>query len=655
MNKLQAGVSDLLQSLLITAPLGTKLAGITAGIVNYFNADFCRIWLIRPGDRCDQGCVHSEATEGPHVCRQRERCLHLLASSGRYTHLDGPVHRRVPFGCYKIGKIASGEEHHFLMSDLGHDPRIHDNEWARDLGLISFAGYQIRNPEGDTCGVLALFSKQIISPAEDSLLEGLSNAVALATQQAFMEESLRNKTAFLNTLLNALPFPVYYKDCLCRYIGFNRAYEQLTGKTYDQLHNRSAIDIAETTDLDEIYQFKDIDLLRSQGTQVFESLVTDTNGTKRSVVLHKATFTDSTGNLLGLIGAIHDITELKRAEEAYHLQAVELEQEIAERQLTQEHMHAQSLLLEKEIFERRKAQDELERMNEILELHVQERTVELVQKNTELQRAYEELKNVQAQMLHQDKMASIGQLAAGVAHEINNPIGFIISNLSSLSKYVEKISAYLDSDENILSGCDPGIMQLLEQERKKYRIGHIRTDLPELIAESTDGAQRIRQIVQDLKRFSRVDKAENSLANINEGLESTISIAWNELKYKTNIVKEYGQLSMLKCNLGQLNQVFLNILVNAAQAIEEQGTIRVITREEDSSVRIIFSDNGCGIAPEALNHIFDPFYTTKEVGKGTGLGLAIAYDIIVNKHGGRIDVTSEVGVGSTFTILLPIK
>ena len=150
--------------------------------------------------------------------------------------------------------------------------------------------------------------------------------------------------------------------------------------------------------------------------------------------------------------------------------------------------------------------------------------------------------------------------------------------LSSLSKYVEKISAYLDSDEIILSGCDPGVMQLLEQERKKYRIGHIRADLPELNAESTDGAQRIRQIVQDLKRFSRVDKAENSLANINEGLESTISIAWNELKYKTNI---------------------------------------------------------------------------KEVGKGTGLGLAIAYDIIVNKHGGRIDVTSEVGVGSTVTILLP--
>ena len=476
-----------------------------------------------------------------------------------------------------------------------------------------------------------------------------------AEVSAVMEESLRDNTTFLNTLLNALPFPVYYKDCDGRYIGFNKAYEHLTGKTYDQMHNRSAVDIAATTDLDEIYQFKDFELLHSQGTQTFESLVTDTNGIKRSVVLHKATFTDSAGNLLGLIGAIHDITELKSAEEAYHFQAVELEQEIAERQLVQEHMYAQSRLLEKEIVERKKAQDELERMNEILELRVQERTAELVKKNDEVQRAYEELKNVQTQMLHQDKMASIGLLAAGVAHEINNPIGFIISNLSSLSKYVEKISAFLDSDENILAGCDSGARVLLERERKKYRIDHIRADMPEMIAESTDGAQRIRQIVQDLKRFSRVDTSESSNANINEGLESTISIAWNELKYKTNIIKEYGQLPMLKCNQGQLNQVFLNILVNAAQAIEEQGTIRVLTREVDSLVQIVFSDNGCGISAEALSHIFEPFFTTKEVGKGTGLGLAIAYDIIVNKHGGHIEVTSEVGVGSTFTISLPIK
>jgi PAS domain S-box-containing protein len=175
----QEGVNLLLQSLLKPAPLETKLAGITDGIVRYFDADFCRIWLIRPGDLCESACMHAEVTEGPHVCRHRDRCLHLLASSGRYTHIDGKVHRRVPFGCYKIGRIASGEEHKFLTNNVDNDPRIHDHKWAHKLGLVSFAGYQLRVPEGETIGVLALFSRRPIFPSEDAMLDGLSSAVAL--------------------------------------------------------------------------------------------------------------------------------------------------------------------------------------------------------------------------------------------------------------------------------------------------------------------------------------------------------------------------------------------------------------------------------------------------------------------------------------------
>jgi two-component system NtrC family sensor kinase len=191
------------------------------------------------------------------------------------------------------------------------------------------------------------------------------------------------------------------------------------------------------------------------------------------------------------------------------------------------------------------------------------------------------------------------------------------------------------------------------QERQKYKIDHICRDMPDIITESSEGAQRVRQIVQDLKNFSRIDGAQFAAADINEGLESTISIAWNELKYKTTIIREYGVLPLFWCNLGQLNQVFLNILVNAAHAIKEQGEIRITTREEEGAAQIAISDTGGGIPPEHIKHIFEPFFTTKEVGKGTGLGLAIAYDIVVNKHGGRIDVVSEIGTGSTFTITLP--
>ena len=306
------------------------------------------------------------------------------------------------------------------------------------------------------------------------------------------------------------------------------------------------------------------------------------------------------------------------------------------------------------ILNQKQDQLKLKEINEGLEQRVQERTSELNDRNAEIQRAYDNLKMAQAQLLQQDKMASVGQLAAGVAHEINNPMGFIISNLGSLGKYVEKLSAYLEADEKVLNGCAPAIREMVAQERQKYKIDRICKDMPDLIAESSDGAQRVRKIVQDLKDFSRVNGGEFISGDINQGLESTLSIASNELKYKTIVIKEYGQLPPVWCNMGQLNQVFLNILVNAAHAIVEHGEIRLTTWVEDNSARISISDTGCGIAPEHLKRIFDPFFTTKEVGKGTGLGLAIAYDIIVNKHGGRIDVQSEVGVGTTFTIMLPL-
>jgi len=278
-----------------------------------------------------------------------------------------------------------------------------------------------------------------------------------------------------------------------------------------------------------------------------------------------------------------------------------------------------------------------------------------IHSHTRLQRAYDDLKRLQAKLLQQDKMASVGQLAAGVAHEINNPMGFIISNLGSLGKYVEKLTAYLDADEKVLSGCDPAVWEMVTQERQKYKIDRIRKDMPDLISESSDGAQRVRQIVQDLRSFSRVDGTEFGNADINEGLESTLSIACNELKYKATVIREYGRLPHVWCNMGQLNQVFLNILLNAVHAIVDQGEISIATLEEEGSVRISISDTGCGILPENMKRIFDPFFTTKDVGKGTGLGLAIAYDIVVNKHGGGIEVTSEVGRGTTFTIMLPVR
>ncbi len=276
-------------------------------------------------------------------------------------------------------------------------------------------------------------------------------------------------------------------------------------------------------------------------------------------------------------------------------------------------------------------------------------------KNRELENAYKELKASQSTILQQEKMASIGQLAAGVAHEINNPTGFITSNLGTLDKYTRKLTEFLNIQTSLIESCNTAeTIELLNERRNSLKVDYIMNDVNDLIKESLDGADRIKNIVQNLKSFSRIDESKNQYADINECIESTLNIVWNELKYKTTIKKEYGNLPPAKCYPQQINQVIMNILVNAAQAIETQGDIFIKTWNGNGSVNISIADTGCGIPEDKLNKIFEPFYTSKEVGKGTGLGLSIAYDII-KKHNGELLVTSEIGEGTSFTIKLPLE
>lgn len=277
-------------------------------------------------------------------------------------------------------------------------------------------------------------------------------------------------------------------------------------------------------------------------------------------------------------------------------------------------------------------------------------------KNRELQNAYDELKATQSQFVQQEKMASIGQLAAGVAHEINNPIGFVTSNLGTLQKYMARVAEFLQKQAEIFprEAGDDRAMRLAEI-RRQLKIEAIFEDLPALLAESLDGVERVRKIVQNLKSFSRIDQSDYSMADINQCLDDTLNIIWNELKYKCTVKKDYGDLPQTRCYPQQLNQVFMNLLVNAAQAIESKGEIVITTRASETGITIAIADSGSGIAPENLNRIFEPFFTTKEVGKGTGLGLSITYDIVTKKHGGRIEVASEPGKGTTFVVTLPVK
>ena len=271
----------------------------------------------------------------------------------------------------------------------------------------------------------------------------------------------------------------------------------------------------------------------------------------------------------------------------------------------------------------------------------------------ELSRRQKENESIQRHLLQSDKLAAIGQLAAGVAHEINNPIGFVSSNMGSLERYVKDILEVLDFCAG-LAGEDEKALAAVQEIKQQKNFDYLRGDIRQLIAESQDGLQRVRKIVDDLKSFSRVDEANWQLADLHAGIESTLNMVWNELKYHCTVHKEYGELPEVWCLPSQINLIFMNLLVNAGQAIAGKGDITIRTGRRGEEVFVAIADTGAGIPPEVQRRLFEPFFTTKPVGKGTGLGLSLAWGV-VQKHGGRIEVDSTPGQGSTFTVWLPVK
>jgi len=322
-------------------------------------------------------------------------------------------------------------------------------------------------------------------------------------------------------------------------------------------------------------------------------------------------------------------------EEQVRTRTHELETALRENERINRDLQHAKELMEQEIEERARAHQALEREREEQKI--------LIHK----------LEDAHCQLLQSEKLASIGQLAAGVAHEINNPIGFVNSNLGTLSTYVNDLLALINVYEQAEPALDDAAAQArIAQARRDADIAYLREDIVSLINESIDGTSRVRRIVQDLRDFSRIGEADWQWTDLHAGIDSTLNVVRNEIKYKADVVREYGTLPQVECLPSQINQVLMNLLVNAAQAIAEHGTITIRTGASDQQVWVAISDTGCGIDHEHLQKIFDPFFTTKPVGKGTGLGLSVSYGII-EKHGGRIEVASERGKGTTFTIWLP--
>ncbi|WP_196139456.1 sensor histidine kinase [Aliikangiella sp. G2MR2-5] len=276
-----------------------------------------------------------------------------------------------------------------------------------------------------------------------------------------------------------------------------------------------------------------------------------------------------------------------------------------------------------------------------------------------IKQQYEELKSAQSQLVHSEKMASIGQLAAGVAHEINNPLGYVNSNLNTLKDYVMELGQFIDELLNQVGdicnkqeSCSQ-IPEVISNLKNEYEVEFILSDTQELVSESIFGMEKVKKIIQSLKNFTHAGEEQMKKSDINACIEETVRIVWNELKYHCKVKKELGELPETYCHPSQLNQVFMNLLINAGHAIKEKGEISIKTYKVDDFICIKIQDNGTGIDEKHLNQLFNPFFTTKPVGQGTGLGLSISYGIIEN-HKGKIVVESEVGVGTCFTIHLPI-
>jgi signal transduction histidine kinase len=299
-------------------------------------------------------------------------------------------------------------------------------------------------------------------------------------------------------------------------------------------------------------------------------------------------------------------------------------------------------------------------MNVNLEKLVEQRTeqlkktyVDLQQTHSELKQTHGELQRTQAQLVQSEKMASLGQLVAGIAHELNNPISFIYGNMDHLESYVQEMKTLITTFTN-LNFLSPEEKKQVDEMVQNADLDFVLQDLDKLIKSCRNGAERTKNIVTSLRNFSRLDEAEYKKADIHEGLDSTLDILTSYYKNRITVHKDYGPLPKIPCFASQLNQVFMNLLANASQAIEGKGDLWIKTSIKDKKALISIKDSGKGVSEENIKKLFTPFFTTKPVGQGTGLGLSVSYGII-QKHNGRIEVESKVGVGTTFTIELPLE
>lgn len=467
--------------------------------------------------------------------------------------------------------------------------------------------YRIRRPDG---GVRWIHDHGFPVYSPDGTLRCMTGVARDITSQKEMEEALRHSNQMFENIFSSIHIHIAYLDPDFRFIRVNTAYAAAAGYEATFFEGKGHFELFPNEENERIFRQT---CKSGQPCFALEKAFDYPDQPERGTTYWDWSLIPlkkEDGRVYGLLLTLVDVTERAKNRQALE-QALAAARDLAE---------------------------------------------ELRLKNRDLKKNSDRLRRTQEQIIEQEKLATIGQLTAGIAHEINNPLSFVASNLSALGKYFIRLREYLEAQEVVLAGLDekdPALIELAEL-RRRLKLEHILADGDDLIDESLDGAKRLKSIVLDLKSFSRREDGDMARVDINTCLKSTLNMVWNELKYKCQVVKELGgDLPPVLCHSQQINQVFMNLLVNAGHAIEEHGTITVRSWQEGEAIKVAISDTGSGIAPDVAARIFDPFFTTKKAGKGTGLGLSISMDI-VRAHGGDLKVDSEPGRGTTFTLQLPI-
>ncbi len=673
-------LNNLKESLLGSEPLEEKLKWIADGVVDILGADFARIWITGKGDICDSGCMHANPVEGPHVCRDRNRCLHLAASSGRYTHLDG-AHGRVPFGGYKIGRIAAAEEIGFLTNDVTRDPRVHNHPWARELGLVSFAGCRLLARDGTSIGVLALFSKRALSSEEAALLQTIAGTASSVIQVSKSLDALResenkyrliaeNTADLISTLDMNLHF-TYVGPATKRLRGFTA--EEAMAQPLDQVLTPDSMRLA-------LSVFEEEMLLEAGGTadphrtRILELEEYKKDGSTVWLEVNLSFLRDKNLNPVEILVVSRDISDRRRAEDelrqyahivsstkdmlalinknfvylaanaAYLRAFAKTADEVIGRTVADVCGETFFRTVSRPRAERCLAGENV-RYQDWFEFPSAGRRFMDVAYSPYLGpdgailgfvvtgRDITEQKSLHARFLQAQKMESIGRLAGGVAHDYNNMLS-IISGYAELA--LEKVSP-----------SDP-----------------LHPDLTAILS----AAKRSTDITRQLLAFARNQTISPKVLDLNDAIESMLKMLRRLIGENIDLAWLPGaNIWPVKIDPSQIDQLLANLCVNARDAIADVGKVIIETKntafDEDychdnagfvpgAYVLVAVSDNGCGMGPETMDKIFEPFFTTKGLGKGTGLGLATVYGL-VKQNDGFVKAYSEPGTGTTIKVYLP--